>query len=245
MTMTQLILGCALGFMVAQGIVYGLKRIFARKKTVVPVRPGAAQAVRPSYLRTFIRYAAPVSACAAFLMLAAWTIGDYMAGRANHTVNVEPADTPAEAAVADAQAATGTVAAPDPAPAEVADTAPRPAPTIDPYADADFKVKHHARGALSLKEKLVQHAEQKADSELLRDTQAHAQRSQYDCETADHAQRYLKAGLDVWGFTTWQAKYFPVGSYQGATLAVCREIKDLLDPSRRNLQASVTSEPHP
>lgn len=245
MTMTQLILGCALGFMVAQGIVYGLKRLFGRKKTVVAARPGVAKPARPSYLRTFIRYAAPVGACAAFLMLAAWTIGDYMAGRSAHTVNVEPADTPAEAAVADAQAATGTVAAPDPAPAAVADAEPKAPAAVDPYADADFKVKHHARGALSLKEKIVQHAEQKADSELLRDTQAHAQRSQYDCETADHAQRYLKAGLDVWGFTTWQAKYFPVGSYQGATLEVCQEIKDLVDPSRRNLQASVASDPHP
>ena len=83
---------------------------------------------------------------------------------------------------------------------------------------------HRARGA-SLKDKLVQHAEQKARSELLAQLRLRAQRSQYDCEAAEHAEKYLKAGLDVWGFTTWQAKYFPVEDYAGATLPECQQIQ--------------------
>ena len=112
----------------------------------------------------------------------------------------------------------------------------------DPYADRDYKVHRRGHGrssALSLKETLLQRSEAKARAELLRDMQLHASRSQYDCEAAERAGRYLKAGLDVWGFAAWQLKYFPVTGYKGATLAGCKDIPNVVDPIPLDLQATV------
>jgi hypothetical protein len=72
--------------------------------------------------------------------------------------------------------------------------------------------------------------------------QLHASRSQYDCEAAERAGRYLKAGLDVWGFAAWQLKYFPVEGYKGATLAGCKNIPNVVDPTRPDLQSTVARE---
>ena len=58
-------------------------------------------------------------------------------------------------------------------------------------------------------------------------------------EAADRAARYLKAGLDVWGFAAWQVKHFPMESYDGATLPQCQKIKDVLAPSRLDLSGAV------
>ena len=236
MNMTQLVLGCALGFLVAQGVLYGLRRLFGGKARAAP--PEADEKSIPlSYIRAFISYAAPVFASAAFVLLGAWSLQDYLSGKsaraaaADVAEPVVPADTPAPP--------TASTAAPDvDAEAAAANSAP------DPYADPDFRVAHHARSA-SLKDQLVQRAEQKARAELLAQMRQHAQRSQYDCEAADHAQKYLKAGLDVWGFTTWQAKYFPVENYQGATLAQCEEIHSATDPARMNLKSAVAQREHP
>jgi hypothetical protein len=102
---------------------------------------------------------------------------------------------------------------------------------IDPYADPDFKVRHKPRKTLSLKETLLLKSEARARAELLRETQQHLHRSQYDCEAADRAARYVSAGLDVWGFAAWQMKYFPTNNYKGATLAQCRDVSNVIDPS--------------
>jgi hypothetical protein len=232
MNMTQLVLGCALGFIIAQGMLYGLRRLFARKGRVSAAN---ADGKSMSFVRGFIRYAAPAFASAAFVLLGAWTLQDYLSAKAAPVV----ADAPDPVAVpADPQTpATETVAA---APGVDADAPAGP----DPYADRDFKVTHHARAG-DLKDKLVQRAEQKARAELLTELHQHAQRSQYDCEAADHADRYLKAGLDVWGFTTWQAKYFPVEKYEGASLAQCQEIQSAIDPARMNLKSTVARSAHP
>ena len=98
---------------------------------------------------------------------------------------------------------------------------------------------HRAGRQLTLKETLVQRAEAKARAELLAEVQQHRSRSQYDCEAADRAARYLKAGLDVWGFSAWQVKHFPVDGYDGAALPECQQIKALLDPSRFDLHDAV------
>jgi len=95
---------------------------------------------------------------------------------------------------------------------------------------------------LSLKETLVQREESKTRAELVREMTQHAQRSQYDCEAADHVDKYLKADLDVWGFATWQAKYFPMEGYKGATVSQCQEIQDVLDPAHINIQATVAQQ---
>ena len=58
---------------------------------------------------------------------------------------------------------------------------------------------------------------------------------------ADRAERYLKAGLDVWGFAAWQQRYFPTDGYKGAMLEQCREIKALL-PGTLDLQSTVAQQ---
>ncbi len=236
MSMTQLVLGCALGFIIAQGLLYGLRRWIAGRRKSAPVGPEAEEKSLPlSYVRVFIRYAAPVFASAAFVLLGAWTLQDYLSAKSAHAAAAEAPDP----VVADAQAASQVSTAPPPL-----DTPEPEQSGPDPYADPDFRVAHHARSA-SLKDQLLQRAEQKARAELLAQLRQHAERSQYDCETLDHAQKYLKAGLDVWGFTTWQAKYFPVEDYQGATLAQCQQIQSAIDPARMNLKSAVAQSAHP
>ncbi len=235
MSMTQLVLGCALGFIIAQGLLYGLRRLFGGK-----ARAAAAEAddksVPLSYVRAFIRYAAPVFASAAFVLLGAWTLQDYLSAK---SAPVTAAEVPDPVVAPEPQPARELSAAAASVDAD-ADEDTKP----DPYADAEFRAPHRARGA-SLKDKLVQHAEQKARSELLAQLHQHAERSQYDCEAADHAEKYLKAGLDVWGFATWQAKYFPVENYTGATLPQCQQIQSAVDPARMNLKSAVAQSAHP
>ena len=98
---------------------------------------------------------------------------------------------------------------------------------------------------MSLKETLVQRSEAKARADLLREIQQHVHRSQYDCEATERANKYLNAGLDVWGFATWQLKYFPMNSYKGATLPQCRDVENVVDPSGLDLQSTVANENHP
>ncbi|HEV8019030.1 MAG TPA: hypothetical protein VGP32_10775, partial [Steroidobacteraceae bacterium] len=117
----------------------------------------------------------------------------------------------------------------------------------DPYTDPDFRVHRRSRRTAnpSLKESILQRAEARARADLLTETQQHLNRSQYDCEAADRADKYLKAGLDVWGFASWQVKHFPVDGYTGATLAQCRDIKNVVDPGRLDLQSTVAQDNRP
>ncbi len=234
MSMTQLVLGCALGFLVAQGLIHGLRRLLGGKAPAAAAR-GDGKSIPSSYLRAFIRYAAPVGASAAFVLLGAWTIQDYLSAKTAHAPVAEAVDP-----VAVAAAASGS-AVEIPAAAGLAETEDSGAGRAEanPYADGEFRVKHHAHGTASLTDRLVQREELKARAELLARLKLHAQRSQYECEAAEHADKYLKAGLDVWGFTTWQAKHFPVDSYQGASLAQCQEIQSAVDPSLMNLKSAV------
>jgi len=234
MSMTQLVLGCTVGFIIAQGLLYALRRWIGGRGKPAPAADADEKSLPLSYVRVFIRYAAPVFASLAFVLLGAWTLQDYLSAKSVHA---------AEAAEA--------VVAPDPQPvsasssaSQVADAEEPAESGPDPYADPDFRVARHGRSA-SLKDKLLQQAEQKARAELLAQLHQHAQRSQYDCEALDHAHKYFKAGLDVWGFTTWQAKYFPMEGYQGATVAQCQQIQSAIDPVRMNLKSAVAQSAHP
>jgi hypothetical protein len=112
----------------------------------------------------------------------------------------------------------------------------------------DFKIRRKPRPAgspLSLKEALVRRSEEKARADLLKQTQQYARRSQYDCEAAERASKYVKAGLDVWGFTAWQLKYFPMNTYKGATLEQCADITNVVDPSSLDLQSTVADKNPP
>jgi hypothetical protein len=56
--------------------------------------------------------------------------------------------------------------------------------------------------------------------------------------------KYVKTGLDVWGFARWQLKYFPMGSYKGATLPQCKDIKKIVEPSELDSRSTVADENH-
>jgi hypothetical protein len=247
MGMTQLIIGTALGFIVAQSALYAIGRslgwlqrgeIGTRIRAMTP-SPGHA------VVAGFIRYAAPLGAAAALITLAVWGIGDYMAAKAARSTTVantlDAAAPGAQLPPSPEESAAGAVAA-NSGPA----TAAQPE-SGNPYADPDYKVQrraHRAGSPASLKEAFLLRSEAKARAELLQDMQQHARRSQYDCEAADRAGRYLKAGLDVWGFAAWQLKYFPVDGYKGATLAACKDIPNVLDASQLDLQSTVAQGNH-
>ncbi len=241
MSMTQLIIGACLGFMIAQGVLHGIRqlldwlpqdRVRTRVRALVPA---------PALIGAFVRYAGPVGASAALITLGVWAVSDYLAAKSARTA---PTASLFDPAVAEAPTDPHNLSDDHAAPAAgvAADAASAPANGADPYHDAEFKVQrpaHKAGTALSLKETLLQRSEAKTRGELLRQLQQHAQRSQYDCEAADRGQKYLKADLDVWGFAAWQVKYFPAEGYQGATLPQCQDIKNVLDPSSLDLHSTV------
>jgi hypothetical protein len=242
--MTQLVIGAALGFIVGECLLQGLKyavRFLQREK--LGTRLGGLTTVHGfSRLSGPVRHALVFAAVAAVVTLAAWAVTDYLAARAAQRA---------------AKASVASLVTPPPSIAPVvadedsestddsADSAEVTPADRDPYADEDFKVRRHARHSgrsRDLTETLLERSEAKARTDLLAETQAHAQRSQYDCESAERAKRYLKAGLDVWGFAAWQSKYFPVDGYKGATLAQCKAIPNRTDGSQVNLEANVAAE---
>jgi hypothetical protein len=240
MSMTQLVIGTALGFLVAQGLLYGarslvgwLRRDGALARIRLPVRaPG------PTVIAAFVKYAAPVGVSAALLTLGVWVVGDFFAAKSARTAAADAFDSSTPPPMPPPHAAPAATTA-------LAHAAPEPAEeeqvgAVDPYADPAFKVQRrpHRSGTPSLKETLVQQSEARARGELLRELQQHVRRSQYDCEAADRADKYLKAGLDVWGFAIWQVKYFPANNYRGATLEPCKDIKSIV-ASSVDLQSAV------
>jgi hypothetical protein len=251
MSMTQLIIASALGFIAAQGGLYGMKSFagWLQRDGVRARIGGLIPSSAHGFIGGFIKYAAPVGASVALVTLGAWALGDYLSARAARSALASGGlDAATAAAVADGAGVSDDAGGSAPAPANDAPAASAPVSTVDPYADEDYKVRHkkHRSGATAnLEETLLQRSESKARTELLRDIQQHVARSQYDCESADRAEHYLKAGLDVWGFASWQAKYFPTDSYLGATLPQCRDIKNVLDPGTLNLQSTVAQQKHP
>jgi hypothetical protein len=250
MSMTQLVIGAALGFFVAQGVLYSIKHLSgwlrrsdARKRILkLPSSLG------PTFIVGFTKYATLAGAGAAVITLGVWAVGDHLAAKsARSAVAAEVLGPSTAAPVSDSHSSPDEVAGLAAAPGDSRATAV-PVDSVDPYTDADFKVQrraHRAGTALSLKEALLQRSEAKARADLLRETQQHLFRSQYDCEAADRASKYLKAGLDVWGFAMWQIRYFPVDSYKGATLPECKDIKNVVDPSLMHLQSTVAQENQP
>ena len=238
MSMTQLVIGTALGFFVAQGVLYSIKHLIgwlrrtdARKRTL-----RLAPSLGSTFFAGFTKYATLVGAGAAVITLGVWAVGDYLAAQSARSAATADVLEPSTAVpVSDAHGSAHEVAGH--APAAV------PVDNVDPYTDSDFKVQR--RSGHSLKETLLQRSEGKARADLLRETQQHLYRSQYDCEAAERASKYLKAGLDVWGFAMWQIRYFPVDSYKGATLPQCKDIKNVVDPSPSHLQSTVAQESHP
>jgi hypothetical protein len=240
MNLTQVVLGTTIGFFVAQALLLIGRRVLVLLPAEAPLRR-LGRLIPSAWIGGFTRYAAVVGVSAAVITLGAWGVGDYLAAK---TARGAAASTALDLATAP----------PVPSPADeppdpnYAKANAEPAPSAaahdpDPYKDPDYKVHRAARAAgspVSLKEKLLQRSEAKAANELLKEVRQHVQRSQYDCEAADRASRYLKAGLDVWGFDAWQAKYFPVSGYRGATLPACMEIQTVVDSSDAGLDLRST-----
>jgi hypothetical protein len=255
MSMSQLVIGAAIGYIVAHLVLFGTKYSMAwlRRDAVQMRLRVLASAPGPAVAAGLIKYGAVIGASAALLALGAWAIGDYYAAKsASSAVAASVADSPAPAPASSPQRSEEEVAA-QPASrqavrvASAAASAGAAVETADPYSDPAFKVEHpahHAGDAASLTEKLVRRSEARARAELLADTKQHAGRSQYDCEAADHAEKYLQADLDVWGFAAWQVKYFPVDGYKGATLTQCRDIKSVVDPTELDLRSTVAQGRH-
>lgn len=253
MSMSQLVIGAAIGYIVAHLVLFGTKYSMAwlRRDAVQMRLRVLASAPGPAVAAGLIKYGAVIGASAALLALGAWAIGDYYAARsASSAVAASVADSPAPASSpqrSEEEVAVQPASRQAVRVASAATSAGAAAETADPYSDPAFKVErpaHHAGDAASLTEKLVRRSEVRARAELLADTRQHAGRSQYDCEAADRAQKYLQADLDVWGFAAWQVKYFPVDGYKGATLTQCRDIKSVLDPTELDLRSTVAQGRH-
>src|ERR1700682_3364455 len=248
MSMTQLVMGTALGFFVAQGVLYGIKHLIgwlqrsAARRRILKLPPSLGSTL----IGGFTKYATLIGASAAVITLGVWAVGDYLAEKSARSAAMADVLDPSTAGpVSHGSPNEGAGLAPAP---KVDRSTAVPLDNVDPYTDSDFKVQrrsHHAGHALSLKETLLQRSEGRARADLLRETQQHLYRSQYDCEAADRASKYLKAGLDVWGFAMWQIRYFPVDSYKGAILPQCKDIKNVVDPSPLHSQSAVAQQNHP
>jgi hypothetical protein len=248
MNMVELVLASALGFVLAQLALAGVSQLAgwvrtepgrARLRRLIPI-PGSAA------FGFFVRYAAPIGVSAALLLMGAWAVSDYLKASAAHNASLASSFDASSAAAAPEQAdspAPAPTAVPVRSPPAEAQE-PATAAAADPYADPEFKVEHKRHKAPSLKETLLEKSEARARADLLRETQQHMQRSQYDCEAADRAAKYVSAGLDVWGFAAWQLKYFPTNNYKGATLAQCQDISNVIDPSWLELQSTVARDNH-
>jgi hypothetical protein len=249
MSLTQIVIGAALGCLAAEAVLYGLGQaaewlghgeVLRRIGRLRRLSPGRGSTV----MAGFVKYAGVIGVTAALITLGVWAVGDYWADKSAPGIAdafgpaPAPADTPGPAE---------NPAAVAPAPKTIPSATAVAVEDSDPYVDPDFRVRRpaHRPGALSLKERLLQRSEAKARADLLHEIEQHVQRSQYDCEAADRANRYLKAGLDVWGFTIWQLKHFPVGKYQGATLAQCRAIKNIADPASLDLGSTLAQQNPP
>lgn len=247
MSMTQIVIGAALGYIVAHVVLFGTRHSMAwLRRDSVRMRLRALSSVPgPTMAAGLIKYGAVIGAGAALIALGAWAIDDYYAARsASNAVAASVADSPTSTPVSSPQKPLEEVAAqPPPRPPVAAASAE----AVDPYADPVFKVEspvHHAGVSPSLTERLLRRSEARARAELLAETRQHAQRSQYDCEAAERAEKYLKAGLDVWGFSAWQDKYFPVATYKGATLPACQDITIVVAPAGLDLRSTVAQGHH-
>lgn len=248
--MSQLVIGSALGFLIAQGLLYTIRHasgwlkhdgLRQRISTLLPSRGS-------NIIGGFIQHAGLIGASVAVIALGAWAARDYLAAKSARSAAIADVLDPSPAVSASAAPGSPDEAAALARASEAEPPDAVPVNNVDPYADPDFQVHHRSHRAgksMSLKETLVRQSEERARADLLKETQQHVSRSQYDCEAADRASRYVKGGLDVWGFATWQVKYFPVNGYTGATLAQCRAIKNVVDPSWMDLHTTVAQTTRP
>jgi hypothetical protein len=226
--MTQLVLGAALGFIIGQGVLHSVKHAVGGFDG-----DGIRGRIRP-LIGGFIKYSAVIGVLGALITLGVWAVGDYVAAKSAHKITASALNSSPAALASDPHPAVYEAARLTPV-VDSNSSAVESTDSPDPYADPDFKVQRKPRRAgspPSLKERFVERSETKARTDLMTEIKVHMNRSQYDCEAADHADKYLKAGLDVWAFSHWQLKYFPTQNYKGATLEQCKSIRTVVDSSK-------------
>ncbi len=241
--MMDIVFGSALGVLLAEALLQALKLAFVRaRRDEARERILSILRLRESDIADgFVKYAGAVGVLVALTVLGGWGLADYLSAKSSEQArNGVPMPSLAAALPEPARPADQPS---EPESSQAAQSAKVEVAGSDPYSDSEFEVRRrgHRAGASSLKDAFLRRSEDKARADLLRQTQERGQRSQYDCEAAVHASRYLKAGLDVWGFTTWQVKYFPLDGYKGATLSECKGIKEVIDPKRINVKSAVAN----
>jgi hypothetical protein len=235
-SMVQLVLGAALGFILGQGVLQGAKRVavwLACQDMRERIR-GVTHRRGSALIAGFIKYAGAFGVVAALITFGVWSVSDYLTARSARSVATANVLDPSAAVLLSGPGDSSDVPARLTPESTSNSTTAVSTENIDPYADTDFKVQrrpHRPGTPVSLKETLVARSEARARADLLRQTQEHIHRSQYDCEAAERANKYLQAGLDVWGFANWQLKYFPTSGYKGATLPQCKGINNVLGSS--------------
>jgi hypothetical protein len=233
LSLAQLIFGAAAGYLLGQAALEGMKRVVGWLQRNEPRE--RAHELFPwrgsDLIRGFIKYAGLIGAVAALITFGVWSVGDYLAAKSERRTASANSLESSETASPSVQPQSAQPRA-QAIPPSAADSAVEgPVSNLDPYADADFKVQRRPQrsgGRPTLRDTLVQRSEARARADLLSQTRELAGRSQYDCETAARASKYLTAGLDVWGFAAWQVKYFSKDDYKGATLPECKDIKNLI-----------------
>ena len=89
MNMSQLIIGTALGFFVAQGALYGIGRSLAGfSATRCGSGFASARLAGSDLIGAFIRHAGLIGASAALITLGVWSAKDYLASRSAHSAAI-------------------------------------------------------------------------------------------------------------------------------------------------------------
>src|ERR1700716_3461318 len=88
LSMTQLIFGAALGFLLGEGVLHGVKHSIGwLQRDEVRKRVGELSSVRGAELiGGFIKYAGVIGAIGALITLGVWGVGDYLGAKSVHRV---------------------------------------------------------------------------------------------------------------------------------------------------------------
>src|SRR5882757_6034268 len=106
LSMTQLIFGAALGFLLGEGVLHGVKHSIGwLQRDEVRKRVGQLPAVRGAELMGgFIKYAGVIGAIGALITLGVWSVGDYLAAKsAQRVMSTNISDTAVAASMPDPQ----------------------------------------------------------------------------------------------------------------------------------------------
>jgi hypothetical protein len=149
MSMIQVVIGAAFGFLVAQGLLYSLRWLVSRLRweDLIARARAVRSASTPTVVSALIKYAAPIGVSAALITLGVWALSDYLAAKSARNAEANLFDPSAPPPIPD-QAAPPVIhsaALPLEAPPEV--TADAATATPDPYRDPAFKVQRKPRRA--------------------------------------------------------------------------------------------------